>query len=179
LHHHIDKTNLAASYIIGKDEYLALSSDKKFYFSLTHAEILECDKTEFLICQTNTAVLSTSIKSCNLGLLQNDTRIINKYCNLKVEAKSKPSFKRLPHNENMWTYCVQEPIQGVAYCPTDRKASVLRIDGTGILELRPGCLFTCDDFILYPLTQRSILIEHQSPKIILQSLLSQKISYLS
>lgn len=171
LPHHVQNSHLAAYYELNHKN-IAISQDTQHYILLDDSNLEKCVGNSPIICPVDTAVINTKIYSCALSILLNDTHSISQKCQIKMRTKNLPYFKRLTHNQHSWLYSTREKQLGVIFCPSLRKVQSYELKGTGLLELKPGCFFNSDTYILHPLTTHSFQYTRESNEIILQNLIS-------
>lgn len=171
LPHHIQESQMAAYYALNYKQ-IAISKDRQHYILLDDSHLRSCTGANPLICPLDTAVINTNIYSCALSILLNDTNQISQKCQIKMKTKNLPYFKRLKYNQHSWIYSTRDAQLGVLFCPSLRKVQSYKVQGTGLLELKPGCFFNSDNYILYPLTTHSFKYTRENQEIILQNLIS-------
>jgi len=171
LSHFISDSKLAAHFDL-QHNFVAISTDRKFYFPLDQNDLAHCEKADRLICPITKAILNIKVTSCPLAILQNNTFLINKLCKLSMRKQTTAEFTRLPHDVTSWAYSSKDEILAVIYCPELKIIQNYKIKGTGLLTLKDGCILTSTNYFLYPLNTHTMHLANNKVKIVLQNIIS-------
>lgn len=133
-------------FIQSTHEFLAVENNKQLYTFFNQNQIDKCKTIkQKLICQTNIPLSNNVKPNCEFQLFTNGN-IMPKNC----EIKTVPIFNDIWHqlgNNNRWLYATHETIDLIINCQDD--VNNIRINGTGILTLKPNCkAFTKNNIIL-------------------------------
>lgn len=123
--------------IIPESSYLLITLERDKFYQLDQIEYNACLKTTTLkkICKLQHPIYTTQSNRslCERELLRQNTDI-NEFCRLKITA-DEDFWIRLEGNK--WIYGVQKERTLNVVC--NKKAIPIKIQGSGTMQIRPGC----------------------------------------
>jgi hypothetical protein len=145
-------TTLAA-YVLSKQNYLAITSNLRQYFTITKDELQSCQSAVHDICQPMFPIYKAGEPNCLFALFTGNDVMASETCDIRLTLYASSSFYR-PKGSNVWFYSVREDMKTVTRCPGKRPEenlnSVILLHGTGYVEIPRHCYLTGNNFELYP-----------------------------
>jgi Baculovirus F protein len=135
--------------IVPAQEYLAVSNDKRYYFTLSQQEYDLCHKNVFTVCHPRRQIISRTKQHCLMALLRGDTTVANQKCKVMLCPKIEPLFLRSDHIDT-YLYNVPNKTHLDAVCTDPHTAENIptELEGVGSLTVPMGCRLTTDDYTI-------------------------------
>lgn len=136
-----------------KNEYMAIGHKRSFYTFMTQYEFDNCIASlHHRICDVHTPFYSTDNKiSCEYLLKTQPNENHLKLCNIVMKKKQSNYYIGLQSSRG-WLYSVKDRAELDIQCPLNPHTTLV-LTGTGILELKPGCVATENGTTLKSLPQ--------------------------
>ncbi|XP_076545983.1 uncharacterized protein LOC143305633 [Osmia lignaria lignaria] len=130
----------ASGYIQPKSPYLAISNDHRFYFEADESYINNCHKTPYThLCPLGRPLSEiASSTACEVTLLLRPTTHAFKTCEVRLQPQHTPFWAHL-RTMQAWLYSLEKP-ESVQLICNGMKDDIITIEGTGIFQLRAGCI---------------------------------------
>ncbi|XP_065156162.1 uncharacterized protein [Atheta coriaria] len=153
------------SFIVPQQPYLLINlaaTEFSLLNSLDNCKLLR----DYYICQTYTKSKSFADVTCEVQLKIAHLDKIPDDCVTKTIMADMEVWQKI--NLNEWLYSVSTKLYGIIYCDDSDAANTqdsIRINGTGILRLRPGCRMNVGRTILQAYVAPARNYTHFVPKV--------------
>ena len=143
----------------GAKEILAVSITRRLYTTMQLRDLESCRKYKQKYVCPPTQLRSTSVKTCEIALLQNLD--VKQSCNIKLMNTFLPIFVK---RQIGWIYSTPNPVKIVITCPRERNPTELQLEGTGTLEMKADCSARSENTVLPTsfnnLTSQTVVYKH-------------------
>lgn len=129
-------------------EYLIINLKRDQYYPINEPELKDCEvlpARELYLCKQHHPIYNknSNYSKCELSLLDHK-RQIETSCKLKSMAPSNTWIQL--HNPNSWIYSLDQEYVIDVIC--DKNVLNVKLNGSGVLELRPNCLIKQPEMLI-------------------------------
>lgn len=136
----IGNNTQGAAYVQPRASHIIISRDMDKYALVQENDFPRCQHLEkYEICSPNYPIFETTAHlNCELILLTDGGQESYRDCEIKIIKKQTPYWKQLDSMSG-WLFSVPQPERVQILCDNET-AIATEVNGTGILNLRPGCI---------------------------------------
>jgi hypothetical protein len=135
--------------------YLAVTENRQYYSLLTTADLQQCKKGLFTICEATFPFIHKTRATCASALYFGQVELVHKICRKVILVKNfNPVWLQAKGPRPFWVYSLPSSIVVTKRCKVNdtTTSSSIELTSTGILDEDTNCQFYSEDFILLPVS---------------------------